>query len=171
MRYMKIVLVLLLTCLLVISCQPRRMDKDELAEQPVREVLNEYLLMWNTGNFDVMDDVIDSAHVVVEPAFPDKIVGKEGFRQWIESYRTAYSDFNLAFEKVIIKDDNVVISWTVTGTHDGPLGDLPPTGKKIQVAGLSLIRMVDGKIAEGWVYYDNLDASLQLGMKLVPPEM
>ena len=58
--------------------------------------------------------------------------------------------------------------WTFTGNHTGP-GSFPPTGKKVQVTGISISRIVNGKVAEEWVETDNLSAVQQLGFTLTSP--
>jgi predicted ester cyclase len=40
--------------------------------------------------------------------------------------------------------------WAAHGTHEGPLGNLKPTGKQIKTTGVDIFRFVDKKIAEGW---------------------
>ncbi len=56
-------------------------------------------------------------------------------------------------------------SWT--GTQTGPFGGLPPTGKKVKVSGIDIIRIENGKIVEHWEATDNLGLLEQLGV--IPP--
>jgi len=66
------------------------------------------------------------------------------------------------------------LRWTVTGTNTGPLqspmGALPPTNKKMSVPGVDIVWVVNGKITEDWVYYNQLNAFLQLGYTLTLPQ-
>ena len=167
--YKLICLSLVALCFLALACQQQVKEVDA-AQQMATEVLNRYLEIFNTGNMALVDATISESHFLVEPEFPDRIVGRKGFTDWVNVYRTAYSDFNLVFNEIITKDNSVVVRWTVTGTNDGMLRELPPTGKKVRVTGMSLIRIVNGKIAEEWIYYDNLGSSEQLGATLMWPE-
>jgi hypothetical protein len=66
-------------------------------------------------------------------------------------------------------EDVAVTRWTLRGTHDGETEELgPPTGRRVEVEGLSLHRVEDGRIVEEWERYDNLSMLQQLG--LVPDE-
>ena len=169
--YKSISLTLALLCILALGCQQQQQTATtDAAESAAKKVLNRYLEIFNTGNMNLVNTTIDSAHFLIEPAMPDKIAGRDGFSQWVLGYRTAYSDFNLNFDEVIVKDNNCVVRWTVNGTHDGPLGELEPTGNKFKISGLTLMRMANGLITEEWIYYDNLAASMQLGLTLVPAE-
>jgi predicted ester cyclase len=57
---------------------------------------------------------------------------------------------------------------TSTGTHTGP-GQIPPTGKKIKVSSVSIIRLVNGKIAEQLIYANRAAVLRQLGFTFTPP--
>jgi len=164
-----ICLPLMALCLLALGCQQQVKEVDA-AQMTATQVLDRYLEIFNTGNMALVDATIAESHFLVEPAFPDRIVGRQAFKDWVKGYRTAYSDFNLAFNEIIAKDNNVVVHWTVTGTNDGPLEGFPPTGKRVSISGLTLMRIVNGKITEGWIYYDNLGSSEQLGATLVMPQ-
>ena len=57
--------------------------------------------------------------------------------------------------------------WILTGTHKGNLRDIAPTGKKVTVSGSTIVRIGNGRIAEGWSNMDALGMMLQLGV--APP--
>ncbi len=63
--------------------------------------------------------------------------------------------------------DKVVTRWRGRGTHRGPFRGIPATGKKIEVSGIAIDRVVNGKRVEGWVEWDMLGLLQQLGGKLV----
>jgi len=63
-----------------------------------------------------------------------------------------------------------VARWTVTGTNTGPMGDLPPTGKKVRFSGVTIFRVVNGKFVEKWTYYNELTILRQLGYTITPPQ-
>lgn len=158
-----------MVCLLTLGCQNQPAVGDS-AEQAAKTVLYRYLEIFNDGNMDLVESTIDTAYVCHHPSYPDDIKGQVAFQEWVEMNRTAFSDFRLTLEDILAKDNDVYCRWTMTGTHDGPLRDLPPTGKKVSVAGLALTRMVDGKVAEEWVMFDIANLYRQLGYRFVPPE-
>jgi predicted ester cyclase len=73
-----------------------------------------------------------------------------------------------------IKGDKIAwiftMSGTITGAFRTPLGELPPTGKSFRLSGVAVDRVVEGKIAEEWVYYNVLDILQPLGFTLAPPK-
>ena len=65
---------------------------------------------------------------------------------------------------MLAEGDKVAYITTGTGTHTGPMGDTPPTGKKVEVVTYVIQRLVDDKIAETWVGWDNVAILGQLGL-------
>jgi len=81
-----------------------------------------------------------------------------------ESLGVAYPDSQTTFELVVVEGDTVAALWTYRGTHLKPLGDVPPSGKKIEVSGAMFSRIKDGKIVEHWSLIDKLSWLKQLGL-------
>jgi predicted ester cyclase len=72
-------------------------------------------------------------------------------------------------EDAIAEGDKAVTRWTVRGTHQGETEEFgPPTGKRVEIKGLTMHRVEGGKIVEEWEGYDNLGVLQQLG--LVPEQ-
>jgi predicted ester cyclase len=79
----------------------------------------------------------------------------------------AFPDWHEKIELMIAEGDKVAYITTGTGTHAGPMGDIPPTGKPIEITNYTIHRIENGKIAETWIGWDNLAALVQMG--LFPP--
>ena len=71
-------------------------------------------------------------------------------------YRNALPDVQMSVEDQIAEGDMVVTRWIASGTHQGDLMGIAPTGNRVRVAGTSVERIVDGKIEETWDNYDAL---------------
>jgi predicted ester cyclase len=59
---------------------------------------------------------------------------------------------------------NEITRWTVAGTHEGELAGIPPTGRRFSVSGISIARIVNGRIIESWNNWDALGLMQQLGV-------
>jgi steroid delta-isomerase-like uncharacterized protein len=77
-----------------------------------------------------------------------------------------FPDLHITTNDLIAEGDNVTKVWTVNCTHNGELMGIPATGKQIEVKGIEVLRVADGKIAENWVSMDNLGMMQQLGVIL-----
>ena len=92
----------------------------------------------------------------------------DSLKRFMVNMRSMVPDFKLTIEEELYVGDYAVIRYVVAGTHTGQ-GGPPPTGKPFKVSGLSLIRFVNGKLAEDHTEINYLDLWKQLGYKLVPP--
>ena len=97
---------------------------------------------------------------------PDRdIRGSEEARWFLGAYKTAFPDLHAPVEDVIAEGEKVVTRWTVRGTHRGETEEFgPPTDRQLEIEGITVHRIEDGKIAEEWERYDNLGALQQLGL-------
>jgi steroid delta-isomerase-like uncharacterized protein len=68
----------------------------------------------------------------------------------------------------IAEGDKVAACWTVTGTHQGELMGIPPSGKEVTFTGMTIHRFADGKIVENWWSYDAMGMMQQIAPP--PPE-
>ncbi len=67
-------------------------------------------------------------------------------------------------------EDRVVVRWRFQGTHKGHFMGIPPTGKEVNVTGMTEFRLAEGKIVEGWSQADALGLLVQLGVVSPPGE-
>ena len=132
-----------------------------------RRVLEE---MFNKGNLDLADEVFAPDYVDHDPAMPEDIRGPEGFKEYVSMFRTAFPDIHIEIEDQVAEGDKVVTRWTGTGTHEGDLMGIAPTGNKVTLPGMEIVRISGGKLAEGWEGYDSMVLMEQLGVMPSPEE-
>jgi steroid delta-isomerase-like uncharacterized protein len=89
--------------------------------------------------------------------------GWEVNRQVVEDEIKAFPDLHVAIEDIIAEGDKVCIRLKETATHTGEYHGLAPTGNKLSYTVVAIWRTVEGKIAEGWITYDQMDFLKQLG--------
>ncbi len=94
--------------------------------------------------------------------------GPEQFMLFVSTIRGAFPDIHVTIEDVFAVDDKVVVRWSATMTHTGEGVGVPPTGKKVRSTGISIARVLDGKIVEGWDSWDQLGMLQQIGAYTPP---
>ncbi|MFC1718604.1 ester cyclase, partial [Candidatus Poribacteria bacterium] len=119
--------------------------------------------IWNQGNLGLVDELLAANHVFHDPAAPG-VSGHEAYKQLVTGYRIAYPDIHFAIEEIIAEGDKMLARWTGTGTHQGELMGIPPTGVKVTTPGFTIIRIAGGKIVEEWANWDTLGMMQQLGV-------
>ena len=82
----------------------------------------------------------------------------------LKGWHQAFSDITIVPDKLIAEGDLVAIYWIARGTNTGTGNGLPATGKKVEQAGITIWRIVDGKIKEEWSAFDQLSMMKQLGL-------
>jgi len=164
------IIFLVLVCI-TFGCQ--KQVEEGITEEEAKAMTDRVLEIWNDGNLDLIDDIFAPEIVVKTNSSPEDIVGLEGIKNWVTSTRTAFPDFHMTFDEIIVKGYKIVTRWTSTGTNTGtlsmPLGELSPTGKKIHISGLAINRVENGKAVEELVVYNVLEMLQQLGFTLTPP--
>ena len=125
--------------------------------------------VFGKGKLNVLDEIIAKDHVNSGPGtIPGLPNGPEGSKQFVTAYRNAFPDLHLTIDEQIAEGDKVVTRWTGHGTHQGELAGLPATGKSSTVTGISIDRIVNGKIAESWGIFDEFGLMQQLGVIPMP---
>jgi steroid delta-isomerase-like uncharacterized protein len=90
------------------------------------------------------------------PYTPQPTRDRESFLGMLSAVHAAFPDFKLVEHDLVAEGDRVASRWTVLGTHKGELGGAPPTGKKLEISGLSIYRIANNRIVEGWVQDDTM---------------
>jgi steroid delta-isomerase-like uncharacterized protein len=93
-----------------------------------------------------------------------KIVGLEEDQAALKGWHEAFPDMSIVPEKLIAEGDLVTIYWIARGTNTGTGNGLPATGRKAELAGITIWRIVDGQIKEEWSAFDQLSMMQQLGL-------
>lgn len=119
--------------------------------------------VWNQRNRDAIDRLITADYVHHDGHGIEVQKGIEGYKKFVSVYLDAFSDLRFTIEDEVSADDKIVTRWIVTGTHDGDLPDLPRTGRSISLTGITIARVIDGKVVESWNNWDVLGMMQQLG--------
>lgn len=119
----------------------------------------------NQKNWTVFDEIIAEDYV---GHGAERSQGREGLKAELAGYAAAFSDLRYTIEEIIVEGDRVVNRWTARGTHTGSLMNIPPTGKFVTVTGISIDRVVNGRVVEGWTEFDMLGMLQQLGVLPAP---
>jgi steroid delta-isomerase-like uncharacterized protein len=121
-------------------------------------------LAWSEGDVEgardlLAGDVVDHAPL----AFPGRAAGADGLLQVVGMVRAAIPDLHRSIEQQVAEGDRVVTHFRDRGTHTGALMGIPPTGRAVEVEGINIERVRDGRIAEIWHVEDMLGLMRALG--------
>ncbi len=90
--------------------------------------------------------------------------GRDGFKEFMQGWADAFSNATVTDPTYLDAGDTVIAQFMARGLNDGAFGDLPATGREIDVPFCELMRFDDnGQIVSGNIYYDQLTLMNQLG--------
>jgi len=134
---------------------------------PVESLLD-YQRIWvdglNRGDVSVADAAFAPDCVVHITGVPAPLRGVGAWKELVAGMLAAFPDLHFTMEDQLVDGDRVAHRWHATGTHTGPLGPVPPTGKAMAIDGLILDRVVGGKVQERWEQWDQSIMLQQLGL-------
>ena len=118
---------------------------------------------WNKKNAALVSEVFAPN---VSLRTPDGVIaGLDGASGLLEAYATAFPDFRITIQELLADGDRVILQWTFSGTHRGPLADIPATGRQVSPPpGIAIIRVNGGKVIEGQFVWDKYALLQQLGV-------
>jgi steroid delta-isomerase-like uncharacterized protein len=159
---------LILGILICMSCNNSNDNTvKETAADPVATNIKMYTHVWdeiiNNRKLDLFNDSNFTKNVVMH-ASPTDVVGIDSARAYYANYLTGFSDVSFTIKDVFGMGNKLVKHWNFKGTHTGLFFGIPATNKKVDIDGVTLVRMDSGKIAEERDFFDNLEFMQQLGL-------
>jgi len=132
-----------------------------------RQILDRYVELYNAGDLDGVMDLYaeDSVQLMPDGTFEGRSTIQERLARELTAFRDVKHTVLSFFEQGDLFGDE----WLFAGTHSGPFllpdgSELPPTGKRVEIRGMELVQVRDGKIVVDNLYYDLLNALVQLGL-------
>jgi steroid delta-isomerase-like uncharacterized protein len=132
-----------------------------------RQLLDRYVERYNAGDLDGVMDLYAEDAVQIMP--DGTYEGWNTVRERLAQELDGFTDLNHTVRSFVEQGDLFADEWTFVGTHTGsfrlPDGtELPPTGKRVEIRGMEVVRVRDGKIVLNSLYYDTMAVAFQLGL-------
>jgi steroid delta-isomerase-like uncharacterized protein len=116
---------------------------------------------FNEGRLERLGELI-TPNYVFHDAPPGTPPGPDAIRQVVTMFRGAFPDLKITIEDQIAEGDEVCSRATTRGTHRGTIFGISATHRVVTMTGLTLVRIVDGRVAESWVKNDVMGLMKQL---------
>jgi ketosteroid isomerase-like protein len=131
-----------------------------------KTLVRRYLEILSGGVLEKLDEVIAPDFVDRTPGAATQTRGPEAIRESQRRARELFQDIRYTVEDLIAEGDRVAVRYTVHATRIGAGG----AGKPVEVTGVTLLRIADGRIREAWIINDQIELFRQLGYTLLPPQ-
>ena len=123
--------------------------------------------IWNQGREETIKEVFDPNAVL---HFPTGIViGQSGYKAYYQDFRRSFSGISMALEDGISRRDRLAARWCMHMCHTGEYQGIPPTARYVELSGITVGRIRDGRIYEAWDQWNLIGLLAQL--QVLPDEM
>jgi len=131
-------------------------------ETVIRQWFNE---VWNEGDEQAIDRLMIADGKVhgLTGADGPPMMGPAAFKPLFHTFREALGDLEIVVERTIVEGEFCTAYCRVTGRHVGHAFGGAPTGRPVDFHGMTIARVRDGKLIEGWNVYDFLTMYQQIG--------
>ena len=154
---MKTIAPLIVCSLFFVSTLPASSSEEEnkaIAQRAFKEVLSK-------GNFTLAEHFY-AADFLNHGLYHDANLKED--QALLRGWHQAFSEVSVEPRKLIAEGDLVTVYWIAQGRNTGAANGIPATGKKVVSSGITIWRIVDGKIKEEWSAFDQLEMMQQLGL-------
>jgi steroid delta-isomerase-like uncharacterized protein len=120
------------------------------------------------GDAAALEQILEADFVIHAP---DDYRGVSGLLEMVEPVKAGLPDLRVTIDAQFADGDYVTTRFTAHGTHDGELFGTPPTGRDVEISGITISRCSNGRIAEEWELVDALGVLQQVGALPAPAEV
>ena len=125
--------------------------------------------VWNEGKTQTIHELLSPDAIGIgQLEDGNQLRGPAEFLPLVERIRGAFPDINMVVEDAFGAEDKVVLRWSATMTHHGDHLGMPASGKRVRMTGITIARIADKKIIEGWDNWDQLGMLKQIGAYASP---
>jgi len=112
--------------------------------------------VWNKKRLDAIAEMADPKAVGHGQQLHDGLINLDDFGAFASHLQSAFPDLKVTIEDTITEGDRVVLRWQLHMTHTGQFLRYPPTNKQVNISGITIFHMANGKIIAGWDKWDQL---------------
>lgn len=106
--------------------------------------------VWNKGRLEAVDELAAPDAKCYGFPQPESVLDREEFKEYLLEFRRSFTHVHLSVDETVAEDTRVAIRWTGTMQHTGSGLGFAPTGRMVNVHGMSLMHLREGRISAGW---------------------
>jgi steroid delta-isomerase-like uncharacterized protein len=118
--------------------------------------------VWNKQREQAIDELRHAEGRAFGFPSADSVLTTEGFKEAYRQFNSAFTDIRVTVDEEIVDGDRIAARWTASGTHTGAGLGIPATGRRVTFSGASFMHLLDGKMVDGWNFFDFTKVIAQL---------
>ncbi len=128
-----------------------------------------YVEARNHSRFEMLDEIYHQNAVIYDPFQPNGIQGLEDIKKYFAVFHQAFPKGEFQIKDIFSGPEKIVLQWSFSGIHQGPLGNVEPSGKQINFNAVSVSTVEDGRVTLEIGYFNLMDIYSKLGFRIIPP--
>jgi steroid delta-isomerase-like uncharacterized protein len=133
-------------------------------EENVRLLERWFQEVWNENKIETIHELIAPNPIAVGQLEGGKeLRSGADFEAFVRGIRDVFPEIKMVVKDVFGAEDRVALRWAAEMTHNGSYMGMAPTGKVVHLTGITIARIREGKIVEGWDSWDQLGMLQQIG--------
>ena len=120
--------------------------------------------VWNQGSLATVKELLAPDAVGMGQGEPDALIhGPADFIPFMQRIRGAFPDLKVNVEDIFGSGDKVAVRWSADMTHRGDHLGVPASGERVHITGITIVRIENGQIVQGWDNWDQLSMMQIIG--------
>ena len=116
--------------------------------------------LWDGWNTDVVEDLFTDDYRLHIPGQPT--LDKQAVKPVVQMFQHAFPDLKHIVHETILGNGSIAARWTVRGTHRGDFQGISASGKPVDLSGITIHHLRDGRISETWLAFDTMTLVKQI---------
>jgi len=170
MKKLLMVIPLVFLLCFTFSCQKgEEMAEEVKAELDLKTIAEKLIEVFNTQDAAALAQLYAEDQVTICSGVPEPVRGRKAKEEFVGGFFTAFPDLNMEPTSILFADNHIIFEVVMRGTHDGPLvsphGEIPPTGRSLELNVIVVTRVSpEGLIEEDRTYMDMAEFMTELGL-------
>ncbi len=129
-------------------------------------MVEQLVAAWNTRDPARVAECYTEDCYGLDVAIARPQIGRLGIQRMFEAYYQAFPDLEIRPDDIVVDGERVALFWTAYATHQGPILNIPPSGRRVTARGVNRLVLRDGKVHETLTIWDV--AGMLRGLGLLP---
>jgi predicted ester cyclase len=135
-------------------------------ESPEEALMHLYEDVWNGNNPETADNLVHEEYVIHDRELAAEMQGPELYKALASGTREIFPDMKFTVADTVAAGEKVALRWRMTGTHQGLMFGVEPTGREVELTAIEINRFADGQLIETWTQSDQLGLMDQLEVEV-----
>lgn len=119
--------------------------------------------VWNQKNTTVAEELVHDEYYIHDRDVAEQLLGPALYKELANRTEVIFPDMDFTIKDMVSSGEKVALRWTMTGTHEGVMNGIEPTGRQVELHAVEINHFENGQLIETWTQGDQLGLLQQVG--------